>query len=289
MFRTIVAGSDGRERGRGAVSLASALASGLDARLLLVGVHGLLPVPLSGSFAEDRAELESALRSLRDELAPEAIVRVKASLSPAHALRKVVESEDADLVVVGSRHRRRLQHIVDSDHALQVLRGAPCAVAVAPDPIAAHPRLARIGVGLDATPESERALDIARELAERTGASLQMYVVVDDSVPLWAGLAPVGAPPEVVRELIHRRVTAARELLGERLELPKRARRGQRADGLARRRARPRQREARPPRPGVAPLGPRAASGARQHLGASHPARRVPGARPAPPRRDRAR
>jgi nucleotide-binding universal stress UspA family protein len=218
MFRTIVAGSDGRERGRGAVSLAHALASASEARLLLVGVQSLLPVPISGSFAEEHAELESALRSMRDELAPEAIVRVRASLSPSHALREVVESEAADLVVVGSRHRRRLQQIFDGDHALQVLHGAPCAVAVAPDPIAPHPRLERIGVGLDATPESERALDIARELCERTGASLMMLVVVDDSAPVWAGLGPVGAPPEAARELIHRRVTAAHELLGERLE-----------------------------------------------------------------------
>ena len=218
MFRTIVVGSDGRERGRGAVSLAYALATESDARLLLVGVHALLPVPLPHSFAAEHEDLERALRSVRDELAPEAIVRVQAGLSPAHALRHVAEAEGADLIVVGSRHRRRLQQILDGDHALQVLHGAACAVAVAPDPIAPRARLERIGVGLDDTPESDRAFALAHELALRSGAGLRLHVVVDEAVPVWAGLAPIGAPPEALRELVDRRLAAAHELLAERLE-----------------------------------------------------------------------
>jgi nucleotide-binding universal stress UspA family protein len=81
--------------------------------------------------------------------------------------------------VVGSRHRRRRQHILEGDHAMQVLHGAACAVAIAPDPLAPHPELRRIGVGIDSTPESERALAMARALAERTGARLWLQLVVD--------------------------------------------------------------------------------------------------------------
>jgi hypothetical protein len=40
MYRTIVAGCNGRERGRGAVALAYAIASATGARLLLVGPGG---------------------------------------------------------------------------------------------------------------------------------------------------------------------------------------------------------------------------------------------------------
>jgi hypothetical protein len=75
MYRTIVAGSNGRERGRGAVSLARAIASATGARPLLV---------------------------------------------------------------VGSRHRPRLQRMVEGDQALEVLHGAPCAVAIARDPLLAN-------------------------------------------------------------------------------------------------------------------------------------------------------
>ncbi|HEX6618435.1 MAG TPA: universal stress protein, partial [Solirubrobacteraceae bacterium] len=136
MFRTIVAGCNGYERGRGAVSLAHAIAAATGARLVLLGVHHNPPLPFPDTYAEQHAELEHALRAVRDELAPEAIVRVHADLSPARALRHVAEAEHADLLVVGSRHRRRLQHILEGDHAMQVLHGAACAVAIAPDPLA---------------------------------------------------------------------------------------------------------------------------------------------------------
>lgn len=218
MFRTIVVGSDGHERGRGAVSLAHAIASAAGARLVLVGVHHNPPLPLPSTYAEQRAELEHALRAVRDELAPEARIRIAAALSPAHALRHVAEAEKADLLVVGSRHRRRLQHILESDHAMQVLHGAPCAVAVAPDPLAPHSQLQRIGVGIDSTPESELALGMALDLAQRTGASLWLHVVVDDTVGSWVGLAPMASPADVFEQVIDDRLTAARELLAERLE-----------------------------------------------------------------------
>lgn len=132
MYRTIVAGCDGGHRGRGAVSLAQAIASATHARLLLVGVHHQPPLPFPSSYVDQRKDLEHQLRAVRDELAPEAIVQVAADISPAHALRHIARFEHADLIVVGSRHRRRLQRILDSDHALQVLHGARCAVAVAP-------------------------------------------------------------------------------------------------------------------------------------------------------------
>jgi nucleotide-binding universal stress UspA family protein len=164
------------------------------------------------------AGTEHALKALRDELAPEAIVRVAADMSPAHALRRVAAAEQADLLVVGSRHRRRLQRIVESDHAMQVLHGAPCAVAVAPDPLAPRPQLARIGVGIDDTPESELALEMARDLARRTGARLWLHVVVDDRVSGWIGYSATTLPEDSYQQVIDARLDAARDLLTHRLE-----------------------------------------------------------------------
>jgi nucleotide-binding universal stress UspA family protein len=227
MFRTILAGCNGFERGRGAVSLAHAIASATGARLVLLGVHHNPPLPFPDTYAEQHAALERALRAVRDELAPQAIVRVHADLSPARALRHVAEAEHADLIVVGSRHRRRLQHILEGDRAMQVLHGAACAVAIAPDPLAPHPELQKIGIGIDATPESERALALARDLAERTGAHLWLHAVVDDSLSSWDGVAPMGGAPDVYETIIASRVSMARDLLAERLE----ACRGLPADG----------------------------------------------------------
>jgi nucleotide-binding universal stress UspA family protein len=216
MYRTIIAGCDGSQRGRGAVSLAHTIASATGARLVLVGVHHHPPLPFPSTYADLRSDIEHQLKAVRDELAPEAIIQVAAHLSPAHALRHIARFEDADLIVVGSRHRRRLQRILDSDHALQVLHGARCAVAVAPDPLPPHRELRTIGVGIDSTPESKIACEMAYELAKRTGARLQLTCVVDDTMPWWMdGVLP---PASAVQEVLDRRRHAAHDLLRARME-----------------------------------------------------------------------
>jgi nucleotide-binding universal stress UspA family protein len=218
MYRTIIAGCNGRDRGRGAVSLAHAIASATGARLLLVGVHHNPPLAFPSSYASQREELEHDLRAVRDELAPEAMIEIRAGVSPAHALCRVATNEGADLLVVGSHHRRRLQRIVDSDPAMQVLHGAPCAVALAPDPVTPRPQLREIGVGIDATPESAFALEMVRELGSRSGARLWLLSVIDNSAPGWVGMSPVGAYADAIQRLIDTRLDAARELLRHRLE-----------------------------------------------------------------------
>jgi nucleotide-binding universal stress UspA family protein len=215
MFRTIVAGCNGRERGRGAVSLAHAIATATGAKLLLVGVRHNPPLPFPGSYATQRHELEHDLRAVRDELAPEAIIQIRAHMSPAHALRHVARYEGADLLVVGSRHRRRLQHIAESDNAMQVLHGARCAVAIAPDPLAVPPQLRRIGVGIDTTPESGVALAMACDLARRTGARLRLVAVADDGVSPWWGDMPAPLDQETLQEIAEQRESAARTLVDE--------------------------------------------------------------------------
>jgi nucleotide-binding universal stress UspA family protein len=217
MYRTIVVGCDGYERGRGAASLANAIATATGARLLLVGVHHNPPLPLPDSYAHQHEQLERALREVRDELAPSARIHIEADMSPARALRHVASKEGADVLVVGSRHRRRLQHILDSDHAMQVLHGAPCAVAVAPDPIEPRPVLRRIGVGIDSTPEAKLALATARELAQRSGATLSLHAVVDETVPGWVGWTPMNVSTDVYQDILDARTAAAEDLLAERL------------------------------------------------------------------------
>lgn len=218
LFGTIVVGCDGGERGRGAVSLAHAIASASAARLLLVGVHHTPPLPYPDTYRAQRGRLEHDLRALRDELAPEADVRIVVDLSPAHALRHLAESEGADLLVVGSRHRRRLQRIVEGDCAMQVLHGASCAVAVAPDPVAPRPQLRRIGVGVDDGAESALALTIARTLAERCGAELWLTTVVEDAIPVWLDVPPASSASERLSEIMTERLSAGHELLDARLD-----------------------------------------------------------------------
>ncbi len=189
MFRTIVAGCNGRDRGLGAVSLAKAIAAATGARLTIAAVQLDPPVPFE-SYGTVHEQHEHDLRAVRDDLAPGARIRVVPGFSPAHALVRLAEAEHADLVVVGSRHRGRLRRILETDHAMQVLHGSPRAVAIAPDPLPEAFKLRTIGVGVDDSPESETALQMAHELARATGASLLLRAVVDDAA---SGLFALGS------------------------------------------------------------------------------------------------
>jgi nucleotide-binding universal stress UspA family protein len=180
MFQTIIAGCDGFDRGREAAAFAARIADAADARLLLVAAYSEPPLPFPEPFREYASQVERAIRGVRDELAPRAETATVEALSPAHALRHTAAREHADLIVVGSRHPGPLDGLARPDHALQVLHSAPESVAVVPEGTKVPPRLARIVAGLDGSPESRAAVDLAAGLARVADARLWLQVVVDD-------------------------------------------------------------------------------------------------------------
>jgi nucleotide-binding universal stress UspA family protein len=174
MFRTIVAGTDTHHKGRNAVSLAHELAWATNARLLLVATH---------AHGQHSAGHLRRLRAMRNELAPEALVLTVPDASPANALRRIAEEQGADLIVVGARHRSRLKRVFEGEPGMRVLRGAPCAVAVAPDHATRPQRLSRIGACVDESSESAAALDLADGLAQRSGGRVTRLASIDDAGP----------------------------------------------------------------------------------------------------------
>jgi nucleotide-binding universal stress UspA family protein len=186
MFRTIIAGCDGFGRGRQAAAFAASLADATGDRLVLLAAHQEAPLPVWGTTGEHREQVEEAIRRVRDDLAPQAATVVVEALSPAHALRHVARYEHAGLIVVGAHARRSMDRIVRLDHAMQVLHSAPESVAVVPDGTAVRPRLGRLVVGHDGSPEAEAAVRLAADLARATDARLRIEAVVDDRHPRWA-------------------------------------------------------------------------------------------------------
>ena len=209
MFKTIVSGTDG-QRGRGAASLSQIIAAAAGARLLLVGVEWDNPLPLAESYAANHAQLEADLHAVRNEFAPDALTQIAFGMSPAHALRKTAMQAGADLIVVGSRHRSRLQQVAGSDNAMQVLHDAPCAVAIAPDHLAPCRALKRIGVGIDDTPESAVALDLALELARPTGAEVYLLAVAGEMYLGSPNLAMGAMYLDDYQEILKARIATAR-------------------------------------------------------------------------------
>jgi nucleotide-binding universal stress UspA family protein len=218
MFQTILAGCDGFSRGRGAVAFASTLAEATGARLLLVAAHPNPPLPFPAGLQEQHDRADRAIRRVRDELAPTGTAMVVEALSPAHALCDTAEREGADLIVVGSRRRTRAARMLDADHALQVLHGAPTSVAVVPESGPIPAQLERIAIALDGSVEAHGALTIAADLARATGARLWLQVVADNHMPAWGTGAPGFVQPPDWDALLERRRTSGQELLDTALE-----------------------------------------------------------------------
>jgi nucleotide-binding universal stress UspA family protein len=185
MFETIVVGVDGREGGRDALSLAARLARISGGEIVAVRV---LPFdyyvaragapPYSGIAEQDvRAEVDDDLLIA----GLEARVVVTGDTSPARALHRVAEAEEASLIVVGSTHHGRLGRVLAGDDAVSALHGAPCPVAVAPRGLAdaESGTPARIGVGFDGGAEARQALDLAAGLARASGAAMVVRSIVE--------------------------------------------------------------------------------------------------------------
>ena len=178
-FERVVIGVDLGPGGRQAIALAHALAPQAQLVLARAFTYGM-----SEFRAElvgwDEASREAELKLLADEREAASVVaelEVAADTSPARALQDIAATRDADLVVVGSAHRGPLGRVLLGDVGRGLLGDAPCPVAIAPRDYASRP-IVTIGVGLDGSPESARAVDLGGDLARQLGARVELVSVV---------------------------------------------------------------------------------------------------------------
>ncbi len=180
MPRPIIVGFDGSEHSRDALVLAGEIASALASRLIIVNAY----TPEEWLWAPGTAQPLDQEACGRIEAAAEAELsdsdryelRSLPSPSAAGALYATAESEDAQMIVVGSTRRSRVGGAVLGTVTQAVLDASPCAVLVAPTGLADRKpiSLRRIGVGFDDTPEAHNALAVASALAGRTGGTLNI-------------------------------------------------------------------------------------------------------------------
>lgn len=198
MFQNVLIGVDGRQGGRDAIALARQLA-GAGAELTLAHIDS---APVGAVSGLDRDRSRRLLEDTRESLHIPAQTALTFSLSVGRGLHELAEGIGADLLVVGSSHRALLGRVMLGDSSVGSLDGTPCAIAVATrgyaEPVHSW---RRVGVGYDGSAESERALDVAREVAERYGAQLEAFHVVtfgevDEFEPLPADW------PRAIEELI---------------------------------------------------------------------------------------
>jgi nucleotide-binding universal stress UspA family protein len=191
MFEKVLVGVDGGSNGRDALALARRLAD--DGKLTLAHVRTGELNPLvamtPGLPAEEQQASLELLERDRAGSGVEAELRSVAAASAGAGLHRLAEELGSDLLVVGSSSHGSFGRVMLGDDTRAALNGSPCAVAIAARGYGGHDggagsQIARVGVAYNRSPESERALAVAKRLAHARGASVAALEVV--SIPAYA-------------------------------------------------------------------------------------------------------
>jgi nucleotide-binding universal stress UspA family protein len=233
MTQRIIAGYVDTPGGHDALELAVALADlSPDTELTVARVYLYNPPVESGPPSGWRKALRG---KAEDELAParerygtreRTSFTATCGVSPADGLHRLAGELGAQAIVTGMSHRRGAGRILDGSVTEQTLRGAPCAVAVAPVGYAdGAPHPARpIAVAVNGSDEASRALEVAARIARNSGSALRILGVVEQSAVWYSGYMGPGAGLDVrdfVREDLERareRVTGVDDVRVETLE-----------------------------------------------------------------------
>lgn len=184
----IVVGVTQESQSRDALRLAEALATTLQADLVVAHIY-----PLQFDFAgparvdaEWRAYLLEESQETLDWAAghlarPEAAVYVKhGNRSSGNGLIEVAEDRGAGIIVVGSAPGGSEGRITGGSTADQLFHGSPVPVAIAPHGYRewAPPSIARANVAYQQTHESDHCLDITVEALRRNGLELSRTLLL---------------------------------------------------------------------------------------------------------------
>jgi len=204
MLHSIICGVDGSEASRAAARVAARLAATLKMRLVLAHVTEDRPTFPYGDARlhelQRRDALEEGQRLLESVAAelPGSTPELRVTFgTPVEALRALRGEESAELLVVGSRGRSRLAAALLGSVSARLASTADCPVLIVSTPAAAdrflehESRGGSILCGVDASPQSEAALHVAADLADRMWLRL-LPVHVSDGHPREASVAGNG-------------------------------------------------------------------------------------------------
>jgi len=186
MFGKIVVGFDQSDGSRDALALGSEVAAKFDSELV---VGTTVPAPMGGNFAPaltadaDTNLAEQAAAAARQAAEPlGARAVVSEASSPAIGLEQIAEAEAADLVVIGCA-KADPGNVRAGHKARQLMSGGEAAVLLAPAGYASGGSIGRVGVAVNGTPESDRAIGVAADFAGE--GPLKVISVATDFAEYW--------------------------------------------------------------------------------------------------------
>lgn len=227
MFEKIVIAYDATDGGRDAVALGAELAERFGSRVVVASIapepyaRSVVPALPSDMVIRMAEEARDEAHEVAKEIGAE--VEVRASLSPARGLHRVVEDLEADLLVIGSTGAESGR--VHGGHVARTLMsGGPSAVAVAPLGWREGGRkLDRIGVALDGSREAEEALRLGVGLAQ--GGSLRVIAVADplDGMLARAAMLDREQLTQIAEQVAHEHLEEALTQLPDESTVPERS------------------------------------------------------------------
>lgn len=176
--RTIVIGYNGTPQGEDALGFGRVLGEALDAQLS-VAVVAHLP----RGHGEDVSALDDLCGPLfaaaREKLGGAGFrEHTVVEHSVARGLYQLAEELSPAAIVLGSARHGGIDRVMLGSAAGSLLTGVPCSLAVAPLGYADSPnRIEKIGVAVDGSGESWRALHAGANLARETGGRLRVLTV----------------------------------------------------------------------------------------------------------------
>jgi len=226
-YNKLIAGYDGSDHAVDGLALAELLSEVSGAELLAVAV-----VPHEYPYAPGTPEREEGLRSHAEDMLVDAVserdrvqTRVVAARSAAQGLHDLAESEQADVVVVGSSHRGPVGRVLAGSVAERLLHGAPCPVAVAPAGYRERPDIGLkvVACAFDGSDEARLALQHAEYVARRAGAALRLLAVHEPELIFGIDQIPGGYDRvelgRLERQRLTRELEAAAAAIGPGIEV----------------------------------------------------------------------
>lgn len=180
MLQTIIIGIDGRPQDAEALALARRLGDA-GAELLVASVAVGEPAVLRAATSSDAVATAERVVDRAVDASPGAERVVTAAASVGEGLADLARGARADLIVVASSRRGLLGRTFAGDSVADVLRHAPCPVAVPPVGFTANDGpVAQVVVGYDGSAEADAAVELAAELTLRDGGRIGAVQVVED-------------------------------------------------------------------------------------------------------------
>lgn len=180
-MKTIIVGYDTTDSATDALRMGAALASEIEARLIVAAVYEHPPGELGGATKSDSARyfanaFDAAKKDLPDVEFEQCAI---GDGSARTSLADLAEDKNAELLVIGSTHLVGIGRLFAGTAGRHLFGHVPNGVVVAPRGWAERneQRFRRIGVAFDGSEGSKLALQRAGELAQDLGAKLRLIAV----------------------------------------------------------------------------------------------------------------